>query len=108
MVPRLAVPAFACLFWSRLGPCLVGWTADRCFIADLGIARRINPAALDEFIDAAVGRPPFPPPCSRRPSWLVQRQNIWRFMRERLGVEEPESVWRPLFEKYNQTLAALR
>lgn len=29
-------------------------------------------------------------------------------MRERLGVEDPEKVWRPLFQEYNQTLKGLR
>lgn len=29
-------------------------------------------------------------------------------MRERLGIEDPQKVWRPLFEKYNQTVAGLR
>lgn len=39
---------------------------------------------------------------------FVQRQNLWKFMREKLGVEEPQEVWRPLFKKYNQTAKALR
>ena len=37
-----------------------------------------------------------------------QRQNLWRFMSEKLGIEEPEKVWRPLFQKYNQTAKGLR
>lgn len=36
------------------------------------------------------------------------RQNLWRFMSEKLGIEEPEKVWRPLFQKYNQTAKGLR
>ncbi|CAN0178896.1 unnamed protein product [Ascophyllum nodosum] len=33
---------------------------------------------------------------------------MWRFMSEKLGVEEPEKVWRPLFQKYNQSAKGLR
>lgn len=29
-------------------------------------------------------------------------------MSEKLGVEEPEKVWRPLFQKYNQSAKGLR
>ncbi|CAM9388038.1 unnamed protein product [Scytosiphon promiscuus] len=36
------------------------------------------------------------------------RHNLWRFMSEKLGIEEPEKVWRPLFQKYNQSAKGLR
>eukprot|EP00752_Nemacystus_decipiens_P018544 g16627.t1 len=36
------------------------------------------------------------------------RQNMWRFMREKLGIEDPEKVWRPLFQMYNQSAKGLR
>lgn len=39
---------------------------------------------------------------------VVKRRNMWRFMNERLGIEEPEKVWRPLFQKYNQSAKGLR
>ncbi|CAN0173431.1 unnamed protein product, partial [Hapterophycus canaliculatus] len=29
-------------------------------------------------------------------------------MSEKLGIEEPEKVWRPLFQKYNQSAKGLR
>lgn len=33
---------------------------------------------------------------------------MWRFMSEKLGIKDPENVWRPLFEKYNQSAKGLR
>ncbi|CAN0252445.1 unnamed protein product, partial [Ectocarpus sp. 12 AP-2014] len=36
------------------------------------------------------------------------RQNMWRFMSDKLGIEDPEKVWRPLFQKYNQSAKGLR
>lgn len=47
-------------------------------------------------------------PCVRYGLPVVQRQNMWRFMSEKLGIEEPEKVWRPLFQKYNQSAKGLR
>ncbi|CAN0424117.1 unnamed protein product [Pylaiella littoralis] len=39
---------------------------------------------------------------------LHVRRNLWRFMEEKLGIKEPQEVWRPLFKKYNQSAKGLR
>lgn len=38
------------------------------------------------------------------------RKNLWSYMHTHLGVPEgqQEKIWRPLFQKYNQSLRALR
>ena len=38
------------------------------------------------------------------------RNNLWNYMHTHLGVPEgqQEKIWRPLFQKYNQSLRALR